>query len=57
VLDELVVTEELSIDSEKVTEMLSVMETPLWLLVGEIDETAGAIPSITIALLALREPD
>ena len=30
----LVVTEVLSIDSEKVTEMLSPIETPLWLSVG-----------------------
>ena len=34
VFDELVVTEELSIDSEKVTEILSVMETPLLFSVG-----------------------
>ena len=30
----LVVTDVLSIDSEKVTEMLSLIDTPLWLSVG-----------------------
>ena len=34
VFDVLVVTEVLSIASENVTEMLSVVETPLWLPVG-----------------------
>ena len=53
----LVVNEMLSITSEKVTEILSVIETPLWLSVGEIDETVGAIPSITIALLAPIDPE
>ena len=47
VFDVLVVTDVLSIDSEKVTEMLSLIETPLWLSVGEIDETVGAVVSIT----------
>ena len=47
VLSELVVTEVLSIASEKVTEMLLLIETPLWLSVGEIDETVGAVVSIT----------
>ena len=47
----LVVTEVLSIASEKVTEMLSVIETPLWLSVGEIDETVGAVVSITNELI------
>ena len=41
-----VVTEVLSIASEKVTEMLSMIETPLWLSVGEIDETVGAVVSV-----------
>ena len=47
VLSELVVTEVLSIASEKVTEMLLLIETPLWLSVGEIDETVGAVVSTT----------
>ena len=46
VLSELVVTEVLSIASEKVTEMLLLIETPLWLSVGEIDETVGAVVSV-----------
>ena len=46
-MDELVVTEELSIASEKVTEMLSV----LWLSVGWIDETVGAVVSTTNELI------
>ena len=47
----LVVTEVLSIASEKVTEMLSLIETPLWLSVGEVDETVGAVVSITNELI------
>ncbi len=43
-----VVTEVLSIASEKVTEMLSMIETPLWLSVGEIDETVGAVVSVVV---------
>ena len=48
----LVVTEVLSIDSEKVTEILSLTETELWLLVGEVSlsETVGAVVSITNVL-------
>ena len=38
-------TVELSIVSEKVTEMLSLTETLLWLSVGEIDETVGTVVS------------
>ena len=57
VLSVLVVTEVLSIASENVTEMLSLTETPLWLSVGEIEETAGAIASITMALLAPKDPE
>ena len=52
VLSELVVTEVLSIASEKVTEMLLLIETPLWLSVGEIDETVGAVVSITKEVVA-----
>ena len=44
-------TVELSIVSEKVTEMLSLTETLLWLSVGEIDETVGAVVSITNELI------
>ena len=47
----LVVTEVLSIDSEKVTDTLSVTKTPLWLSVGEIEETVGAVVSITNELI------
>ena len=43
VLEVLVVTEVLSIASEKVTEILSVIEIQLWLLDGEIEETVGAV--------------
>jgi hypothetical protein len=49
VLSELVVTEVLSIASEKVTVMLSVIATELWLsAVVETEETVGAVKS-TIA--------
>ena len=41
----LVVTEVLSIDSEKVTEILSLTETELLSLVGEVAETVGAVVS------------
>ena len=47
----LVVTEVLSIASKKVTEMLSVIETPLWLSVGEMEEIVGAVVSITNELI------
>ena len=43
-------TEVVSIASEKVTEMLSLIETPLWLSVGEIDETVGAVVSVVVVL-------
>jgi hypothetical protein len=46
-----VVTEVLSIASEKVTEMLSLIETPLWLSVGEMEETVGAVVSIINELI------
>ena len=49
-MDELVVTVVLSIASEKVTEMLSVIETPLWLSVGEIEETVGAVVSVVVVV-------
>ena len=43
-------TEEVSIDSEKVMEIDVPTETPVWLSVGEIDETVGAVVSITNVL-------
>ena len=43
-------TEEVSIDSEKVMEIDVPTETPVWLLVGEVDETVGAVASITNVL-------
>ena len=42
------VTEVLSMDSEKVTEMLSLIETPLWLSVGEVEETVGEVVSVVV---------
>ena len=50
-LDVLIVTELLSIDSEKVTEMSPLLVYPLWLSVGEIEETVGAVVSITNELI------
>ena len=44
----LVVTEVVSIASEKVTEMLSIFETHLWLSSGEINETVGAVVSVVV---------
>ena len=41
----LVVTEVLSIDSEKITEILSLTETELSLSSGEVEETVGAVVS------------
>jgi len=52
----LVVTEVVSIASEKVTEILSLIETPLWLSVGEIDETVGAVVSVVVVLSVVFEP-
>ena len=43
----LVVTVVLSIESEKVTEILSLTETELRLSVGEVEETVGAVLSTT----------
>ena len=48
VFEVLVVTEVVSIASEKVTKMLSLIETPLWFSVGEIDETVGAVVSVVV---------
>jgi hypothetical protein len=57
VLFELVETVVLSISSEKVTVMLSAIDTELWLSAGDVEETVGAIPSITIALLEPIDPE
>ena len=43
----LVVTEAALIDSEKVTEILSVIAIELSLSVGEVDDMVGAVVSIT----------
>ena len=50
-LSVLVVTEVLSIASEKVTEMLSLIETPVWFSAGDIEEKVGAVVSITNELI------
>ena len=47
----LVVTEVVSIASENVTEMLPLINTPVWLSVGEMEETVGAVVSITNELI------
>jgi len=53
----LVVTVVVFIVSEKVTEMFSLIEIPLWLSVGEIDETVGAVVSVvTVKEVIVREP-
>jgi len=48
-----VVTVVVFIVSEKVTEMLSVIETPLWLSVAEIEETVGAVVSVVVVVLSV----
>jgi len=48
-----VVTEVVSIASEKVTEILSLIEIPLWLSVGEIDETVGDVVSVLEVVLSV----
>ena len=58
-----VVTVVLSIDSEKVTDILSLTPIELWLSVGDVEETVGAVVSIVkeltervlLALLELSE--
>jgi hypothetical protein len=47
VLSVFVMTEVLSIASENVTVMLSVIDTELWLSVGDIEDTVGAVASTT----------
>ncbi len=44
-----------SIASEKVTEILSVIETPLWLSVGEVEETVGAEVSVVEEPVVLED--
>ena len=53
----LVVTVVVFIVSEKVTEMLSVIETPLWLSVAEIEETVGAVVSVVVVLSVVPVAD
>ena len=49
----LVVTEAVSIASEKVTEMFSLIETPVWLSVGDMEETVGAVVSVVVVVVLL----
>ena len=53
VFEVLVVIEAVPIASEKVTEIFSLIEIELWLSVGEVEETVGAVVSI-IKELAVR---
>ena len=46
----LVVIEVVSIPSENVTVMLSLIETPLWLSAGEVKETVGGVVSVLVLL-------
>ena len=46
----MVVTVVVFIVSEKVTKIFSLIENPLWLSVGEIDETVGAVVSVVVVL-------
>jgi hypothetical protein len=48
VSDVLVVIEVVSIPSENVTVMLSLIETPLWLSAGEVKETVGDVVSAVV---------
>ena len=50
VFEVLVVTEVVSIASEKVTKMFSLIETSLWVSVGEVDKTVGAVVSVVVVL-------
>jgi hypothetical protein len=47
------VTEVVSIASEKVTEIFSLIDTQLWLSDGEIDETVGAVVSEEVVVLSV----
>ena len=48
VFEVLVVTEVVPIDSEKVTEMLSLTETELWLSLGDVEITEGGVVSVLV---------
>ena len=48
VFDVLVVTEVVPIDSEKVTEMLSLTETELWLSLGDVEITEGGVVPVLV---------
>ena len=52
----LVVTELLSIVSEKVTETFDVIETEVSPSEGELDETVGGVVSVVVVLSVLFEP-
>ena len=52
-LDELVVTEVLSIDSEKVTEIVEFIETEVSLSEGEVDVTVGGVVSAVLVWLSV----
>ena len=57
VLEVFAVTEELSIDSEKVTEMVEPIETDDAELDGEVELTVGAVvSSVVVVLSVLFEP-
>ena len=43
-------TEVVSIASENVTVMLSLIATPLWLSAGEVKETVGEVTSVLVLL-------
>ena len=49
--DELVVTEEVSIASEKITEMVVLVETEVSESAGEVEETVGAVVSAVVAVV------
>ena len=46
-------TEVVSIDSEKVTEMLSLSAIQLLLSIGEIEETVGAVVSVVLSVVVV----
>ena len=51
----LVVTEAVSIASEKVTEMFLLIETPVWPSVGDMEETVGAVVSFSSSFSLAQE--
>ena len=51
----LVVTEAVAIASEKVTEMFSLIETPVWPSVGDMEETVGAVVSFSSSFSFLAQ--